>query len=70
MYLDDHNCAICNTNIEETCMNLFFECPFNLSCWNRIGIHWDLSLPPLDMLIEASTAFGSPIYREIVITAC
>jgi hypothetical protein len=64
MYLDDYNCAICNSNVEETCMHLFFECPFSLSCWNHIGIHWDFSLPPLDMLIEARTNFGSPIFRE------
>ena len=70
MYLDDYNCAICNSNVEETCMHLFFECPFSLSCWNHIDIHWDLSLPPLDMLIEARTTFGSPIFREILITAC
>lgn len=70
MHLDDYNCAICNASIEETSMHLFFECPFSLSCWSSIGIIWDLSLPPLDMIIEARTNFGSSIFREIVIAAC
>lgn len=47
-----------------------FECPFDLACWNYIGIHWNLDLPPLDMIIEARTAFGSYLFRPIVIMAC
>jgi len=27
-------------------------------------------MPPLDMVIDARTFFGSPIFREIFITAC
>jgi hypothetical protein len=26
--LEDYNCAISNSGTEETCMHLFFECPF------------------------------------------
>jgi hypothetical protein len=68
--LDDYNCALCNTNHEETSLHLFFECPFSKECWDSIPIHWDLSLPPLDMVIVARTDFGSSIFREIFITAC
>jgi hypothetical protein len=35
-------------------------CQFNL----------DMNLQPLDMMIEARTIFGSPIFSEIVITTC
>jgi hypothetical protein len=56
--------------IEETSFYLFFECPFHTSCWNYISMHWDQNPPPLDITIEARTAFGNPIFREIVITTC
>jgi hypothetical protein len=29
-----------------------------------------VNLPHLDMVIDARTRFGSPIFREIFITAC
>jgi hypothetical protein len=48
----------------------FLECPFSVDCWNTLNISWDTSLKPMDMLIEARTSFGSPIFREIMITAC
>jgi len=33
-------------------------------------IYWNDNLDPLDMIIEARTAFGSYLFRAIVITAC
>ena len=45
-------------------------CSFSTACWNTIPISWDLNLPHLDMVIDARTNFGSPIFREICITAC
>ena len=70
MHLDDYTCALCNTSLEETSHHLFFQCPFSKECWDSIDIHWELSLPPLDMLITARRDFGSSIFREILITAC
>ena len=35
-----------------------------------VHICWNQNLPPLDMIIDARTSFGSPIFREIFITAC
>ena len=68
--LEDYNCVLCNEGHEETSFHLFFECAFSKSCWNTIPIDWNLNLQPLDMVIEARTAFGSIIFREIFITAC
>jgi hypothetical protein len=70
MFLEDYNCVLCSTNSEESSFHLFFECPFSSDCWNSIGIHWELSMQPLDMIIHARTTFGNHIFREIFITAC
>lgn len=70
MQLSDYSCVLCPNGVEETCFHLFFECPFSLNCWNLININWNFNLQPLDMLIQARTSFGSPIFREIFITAC
>jgi len=45
-------------------------CFFSQSCWNTIPITWNLNSQPLYMIIEARTTFGSPLFREIFITAC
>jgi len=55
---------------EETNLHLFFKCPFSQDCWSSIPISWNLNLPPLDMILEARTNFGSPIFRELFTTAC
>lgn len=67
--LSSYNCAFCNST-EETCFHLFFSCQISTLCWNAINIHWDLNLPPLDMMCAARNAFNSSIFRELVITAC
>lgn len=68
--MEDYSCVLCNSNSEETSFHLFFKCPFSLAYWNSIGIQWDLSLQPLDMIIQARLNFGSHIFREILISAC
>lgn len=68
--LDDYNCVLCNACQEEISFHLFFECAFSQSCWNTLTISWNLSLPPLHMVIDARSNFGNPIFREICITAC
>lgn len=70
MELEDYNCVLCNTDREETSFHLFFECPFSTACWNTIPINSNTSMQPLDMVIDAKTAFGSPKFREIFITTC
>ncbi|KAF8671047.1 hypothetical protein HU200_050326 [Digitaria exilis] len=48
---------------------MFFDCPFSQACWIYLGIKWDLSLQPLDMIIASRQGIGSTIFREIVIVA-
>jgi hypothetical protein len=70
MALDDYSCVLCNTGCEETSFDLFFDCSFSQACWNSISIIWYRNLQPLDMIIEARTTFGNPVFREIFITVC
>lgn len=69
-HLEDYNCVLCNMLTEETSFHLFFTCPFTVACWSSINIHWNIALEPLDMICQARIDFNSPIFREVVITAC
>ncbi|RCU61702.1 hypothetical protein SETIT_J026600v2 [Setaria italica] len=42
---------------------------FSQSCWVSLGITWDLSFPPLDMIIRARSDFEGSIFREVVLVA-
>ena len=53
----------------KTSFCLFLECPFSSACGNSVSIPWNLNLQPLDM-ISARTTFGSPIFRDLIITTC
>lgn len=68
--LEDYSCVLCNGSCEETLEHLFFTCPFSQNCWHSLHIYWNTGLQPLDMVIEARTNFGHPIFRELMITAC
>lgn len=63
-FLEYYSCAICNLGVDETCMHLFFECPFSSSCWNSIGIHWNLNLPCLDMVLQARADFNRKLLQR------
>ncbi|KAF8698001.1 hypothetical protein HU200_035505 [Digitaria exilis] len=71
-FLYNYSCVHCVENQEETVIYLFFTCPFSEACWICLGknIQWDLSLQPLQMIIQSRQQFGSCIFREIVIVAC
>ena len=38
--VDDHNCVLCNANVLEDRLHLFFTCNFSLRVWNYLGISW------------------------------
>lgn len=50
-YLPSCHCELCVHREEETLLHLFFECPFSQACSIYLGIQWDLSQPPLDMML-------------------
>lgn len=58
-YNHDYNCALCNNSCEETSMHLLFERPLSSACWQSISINWNLTLQPLDVIIEARTALDA-----------
>jgi hypothetical protein len=66
--LEDYSFAIGNSRTEETCMHLFFECPFIIACWNYLDIHWNLNT--MDMVIEARLDIGRSYFKEIIIATC
>nr|TKW27880.1 hypothetical protein SEVIR_3G287000v2 [Setaria viridis] len=50
--------------------HLFFTCQFSEVCWEYLGIVWNTTAQPTDMVIEAKQNFGSSAFREIMITGC
>ena len=38
MALDNHNCVLCQLNVEETTLHLFLDCTFAQECWHWIEI--------------------------------
>lgn len=64
MHLDCYNCAVCVGNTEETIMHIFFDCPFSQACWIFLGIQWNLTLPPLDMIITTTNFWVSNLLRD------
>jgi len=54
----------------KTSFHLFFECSFSCDCWLTIPINWNLSLSPLDMILQARADFDNAEFREILITGC
>lgn len=41
---DEPQCVTCSEGIDEDIKHLFFACNFVESCWERIGIHWNMDL--------------------------
>jgi len=71
MELDDYSYVLCNSGFEETSFHLFFECAFSRDCWLiTIPINWNMSLGPLDMILQARVDFDNGIFREILIIGC
>ena len=38
MVLEDYECAVCGTGLEETVEHLFLKCPFAIQCWASLNI--------------------------------
>lgn len=68
MAMDCYNCVQCVENCEETLWHFFFDCHFSLL--DFLGITWDTSLQPPEMILRAREDFRSCIFREVLIIAC
>jgi hypothetical protein len=38
MDLQDFSCVLCSALVEESLVHLFLECPFDIQCWDLIGV--------------------------------
>jgi hypothetical protein len=63
---NDYTCCLCDQNCEETVYHLLFDCPFSVSCWNYIDIHWNYSLDFFDMVTLAKELFRKTFFMEII----
>lgn len=64
MHLDEYTCVLCQQNLEETIEHLFFGCPFNIQCWQVFGIHCDITVSLVEMIVQARHDFGLQIFRK------
>ena len=64
---NNYNCALCNHNVEETALHLFFTCPFSQACWQHLGVQWNLAMDFFHMLLHAKEGFSNPFFMEVFI---
>ena len=53
-------CLLCPTCTDETVEHLFFECPFSLHCWAKIGMQGTTQGNRLDWVESAKTSWNGP----------
>ena len=66
---NNYNCILRTTQRVETAFHLFFTCPFAASCWQQIGVQWQLGNPFFQMLESAKQNFGHKFFMETFIIA-
>jgi hypothetical protein len=52
-HIDSKSCILCDDQVEETMMHLFFECDFSQTFWWKIGEEWNLDFDLINMIIDA-----------------
>ena len=62
-------CVLCNLDGLEDTDHLFFSCPFAVSCWNKLGIHWNLQLDTSDWVLQAAQLFHTAFFMDFFIMA-
>lgn len=67
MVLQDYNCVLCNTLVEESLSHLFLECPFAEQCWAIVNIQIDHSLSPFENIQSFKEQLQVPFFIEIII---
>jgi hypothetical protein len=66
---EGYDCVLCDSGALETRDHLFFQCPFAISCWQKIGISWNCHLQISDRFARAKQSFAKPCFMEIIICA-
>lgn len=69
-HLPTYSCELCQDNMEETTLHLFWDCPFALACWDSIVSHRNRRISSHDEIMFISQTLPSPIAMEITIMGC
>ena len=56
-------CVLYDTGIDEDVNHLLFACPFATRCWQKLQIHWDLSLDTHLKIIQAKETSQLPFFH-------
>lgn len=70
MHLDDYNCVLCTSLIEESASHLFLACPFATACWASPGLFIHHPDDPFVTLQLHKAQLQLPFYIVIIITMC
>lgn len=70
MHLQTYICALCSDNSEETCIHLFWNCPFAIYCWDQILPERRRGISAIDEITLAMESLPSDIALEIIIACC
>ena len=61
--------VLCSADNEEDLERLFFTCSFSLACWNKLGFHWDLTLPIGERVFNMMVSTGLNFFIEVFVFA-
>jgi len=70
MNLEDYNCVLCNSRMEETLMHLLLQCPFATQCWAWINVQVPNDLEAFQVLQSFRNQLSVSFFMEIIILMC
>lgn len=62
-------CVMCNDQVEEDIQHLFFDCPFAVLCWQKIGFGWQFDVDFHGTFQRTRAASQIPYFMEIFVIA-
>ena len=69
-HIQSYSCVLCNLDIEETSLHLFWDCPFALNCWNSICHGKNRGISVTDECMLSMATLPKEIATDIVIMGC
>jgi hypothetical protein len=69
-HIDSKSCILCDDQVEETMMHLFFECDFSQTFWWKIGEEWNLDFDLINMIIDAKNRSSNLFFKEALMCGC
>jgi hypothetical protein len=60
---------MCDNPPEETLEHMLFQCPFSLSCWQSLGVHFDPTGDRLHIAESWKNTWHKPFFMEIFLLA-